>query len=362
MNQGLDNSTPVSPSYRGTFRRHRKLFCVPVVLGALAAGFFLFGIAKSYTSTASLWVDTAPPVSSSVGANTGAPLTEPPSASVQGILSELLMTRSFASTVAETSLLGKSLGSAAAIQLKAEDQLGAGQIVQSAPGNQILTIGYSASSPAMAQSVLAAVVTQLRHYTDRLTAEHNQTALVYDRAQVKDDQTALTAARSQVTAYQAQHPGVTESDPNYSSLVSAEDSAATQLAQANTALSQVASTSDANGWLITVLDPPSPGASATPGKSKMLEVIFAGVLGGMFVSFLAVVALTPAKKEAWEDELPIGNPLSADMPPADPFRAKAPGVANGSMHPTPGTTAFGQRRLSLGDRRFHTPPVPTDER
>lgn len=362
MNQGLDNSKPVPTSYRGTFRRHRKLFCAPIILGTLAAGFFLFGMAKSYTSTASLWVDTAPPVSSSVGANTGAPLTQPPSSAVQGVLSELLMTRSFASTVAETSLLGKSLGSAAAVQAKAEDHLGAGQIVQSVPGNQILALSYSASSPAMAQSVLGAVVTQLRHYTDRLTAQHNQTALGYDREQVKADETALSAARSQVTAYQAQHPGVTQSDPNYASLVSAEDSAATQLAQATTALSQVAGASNANGWLISVLDPPSPGISTTARKSKMAEVILGGVLGGVLVSFLAVVALTPAKKEAWEDELPFGNPLSPDVPPADPFKAKPSGVAGPSPHPTPGTTAFGQRRLSLGGRRFHTPSVPTDER
>ena len=55
-------------SYRETFRRHRKLLCTPMVLGALAAALFLFGMGRTYTSTASLWVDTAAPLPSSIGA------------------------------------------------------------------------------------------------------------------------------------------------------------------------------------------------------------------------------------------------------------------------------------------------------
>lgn len=361
MNQGLDKSKPPSTSYRATFRRHRKLFCTPVILGALAAAFFLFGIAKSDTSTASLWIDSAAPAPSSIGANTGAPLTEPPSTAVQGILSELLKTRAFASSVAETSLLGKSLGSGAAIQAKAEHQLGGGQIVQSIPGDQVLTVSYSASSPAMAESVLGAVVTQLRNYTDRLTAQHNQGALAYDREQEEAAETALATARSNVTAYQAQHPGATQSDPTYASLVSAENNAETQLAQANTTLSPVGGTSNSSGWSIQVIDPPSPATTATPRKSKMAEVILGGALGGLLVSFLAVVALTPAKEEVWEDELPIGSPLGPDVPPADPFPAESPGVATASAYLIRGTTASGERRLSLSHRRGQTPAVPTEE-
>ncbi len=362
MNQSPDKSQPPSTSYRGTFRRHRKLFCLPVILGVLAAAFFLFAVSKSYTSSASLWVDSDAPAPSSIGATTGAPLTEPPSTAVQGILSELLETRAFDSSVAENSLLGKSLGSSAAVQTKAVDTLGAGQIVQSVPGNQILSVSYSASSPGVAESVLGAVVTQLRNYTNRLTAEHNQGAVAYDREQAKADETALAAARSNVSAYLAQHPGATQNDPNYASLVSAENNAATQLAQANTSLSQSGGTSsNADGWSIQVIDAPSPAIAATPRKSKMAEVILGGALAGLLVSFLAVVALTPAKKESWEDELPIGSPLGPDGPPANPFRAEGPVGATGSAHATPGATAFGHRRLSLGDRRFQTPSAPSRE-
>ena len=41
VEQAPDKSKPPSTSYRETYRRHRKLFFVPVILGALAAAFFL---------------------------------------------------------------------------------------------------------------------------------------------------------------------------------------------------------------------------------------------------------------------------------------------------------------------------------
>ena len=90
MEQAPDESkSPPSTSYRETYRRHRKLFFVPVILGALAAGFMAFTSGGSYQSTASLWIDTAPPLASSVGASLSPPLTEPPAAAEQGILNEL---------------------------------------------------------------------------------------------------------------------------------------------------------------------------------------------------------------------------------------------------------------------------------
>src|SRR3954447_4439071 len=100
MDQGLDKSNAPSTSYRETFRRHRKLFCIPPILGALVAVFFAFGMSKSYNATANLWVDTAPPAASSIGAGS-APLSEPPAAAEQALLSELLNTDSFNASVAE---------------------------------------------------------------------------------------------------------------------------------------------------------------------------------------------------------------------------------------------------------------------
>ena len=343
MDHGLDKNKPPSTSYRETFRRHRKLLCLPMVLGALAAAFFLFGTGKTYKSTANLWVDTAPPVPSSVSANGGATLAEPPAAAEQGILSELLTTRSFAVSVVKAASRGKAGEQAAAL-------LGNGKVVAFATGPQVLQINYSASSPAVAQSVLAAIVTQLRVYTDRLAASHDQATAAYDRAQVKTAATALSSARSSVATYHAQHPGATAStDPTYASLVAAETNAATQLAQANTTLSQA---KNSQGWSIQVTDAPGPGATTPLRKSKIGEVILAGVLGGVLVSFLAVVALTPGKKEAWEDELPIAGPLAPDVPSPDPLRVVSPPPPAASAQSSSPPTAAPHRRLSLGNRGF----------
>jgi uncharacterized protein involved in exopolysaccharide biosynthesis len=301
-------------------------------------------------------------VASSVGA-TSSGLAEPPASAEAAILSELLTTGSFATSVAEHSLLGKSLGSPAAIRAKAAGLLSNGQLVQSVPGGQVLEISYSASSPEMAKSVLGALITQLRTYTNRLTAQHAQAAVAYDKAQAKAAQAALATARSNVAAYQAQHPGVSHTDPTYVSLVAAESNALTQLSQANTALSQATGTGS-DGWSMQVIDPPSQASTTTPHKSKIAEVILAGALGGALVSFLAVVALTPVRKERWEDELPIGRPLVPDVPSSGSFRNGSSGVHTPPVAPSPAATAVGAARRSLGDRRFQfrTSSAPTEKR
>jgi uncharacterized protein involved in exopolysaccharide biosynthesis len=225
-----------------------------------------------------------------------------------------------------------------------------------------LELSYTASSPAVAKSVLGAVIAQLRSYTTRLTAQHAQAAVAFDKGQVKAAETELATARSNVSAYQNEHPGVSHTDPTYVSLVAAENNALTQLSQANTALSQAVGTGS-DGWSMQVIDPPSQATTTTPHKSKIAEVILGGALGGALVSFLAAVALTPAKKETWEDELPIGGPLVPDLPPGGPPRNGSSGVI--AMPPTsnPAATAVGSAGRSLGERRFEfrTSPAPTEE-
>ena len=317
---------------------------MPIVLGILAAAFLVFTSGKSYESTASLWVDTAPPLASSVGASADTPLAEPPAAAVQGILSELLTTRAFASSVAKDSLLGKYLGSAASIQTNAPALLENGQVVPTVTGSQILKISYSGPSPAIAESALGGVIAQLRNYSDGLTAQHNQSAIAYDSEQVKIAKAGLATARSAVTAYLAGHPGASQSDPNYLSLGAAETNAVTQLGQANAALSQATGTRDAGGWTIQVVDPPGPAYTAVR-KKKMVEVILGGAFAGLLMSLLAVVALTPVKKELWEDELPTDKPFVPNVAPGKPLRTQSSA-----------TTASGQQlhrpRLSSGKRRI----------
>jgi uncharacterized protein involved in exopolysaccharide biosynthesis len=355
LKQTPDKSNPPSSSYRETFRRHRKLFCIPVVLGVLAGAFFVFTSTPSYKSTASLWVDTAPPLASTVGAGPTNPLVTPPAASEQSILTELLTTQSFAASVAKNSSLGKSLGSAASIFKNAPTYLEAGQVVPTVYGQQLLRISYSGSSPAEAQSVLNAVVTQLRDYNNSLTADHNDAAVAYDKEQVKLAEATLAAARSNVNTYLAQHPGASQADPNLLALTAAENNAVTALGTANATLSQASATNQTGGWTIEVIDPANLGLAPAVGKKKMLEVILGGAIGGMLLSFLIVVAITPAKKELWEDELPVGTAFPSHAAPADPFRgqAPAPGVfANGHSPARTGVGHSDGPRLSTSERRF----------
>ena len=347
MEQAPDKSkSPPSTSYRETYRRHRKLFFVPVILGALAAGFMAFTSGGSFKSSASLWIDTAPPLASSVGANLSPPLSEPPAAAEQGILNELLTTQAFATSVAKSSLLAKSLGSEASIQNNAPAYVENKQVGSLVTGAQVLKVTYTGQSAAMAESVLGGIVEQLRNYNDGLSARHDQAAVTYDKEQVNAAETALATARSNVNAYMAQHTNAGQSDPNLQSLTTAETNASTQVGQANTALAQVTSPASRIPWTIQVVDQPGPAISAALGKKKLLELILAGAFAGLLVSILAVVALTPAKKEMWEDELPIGRPFVPDAPPADPLPF--------SMQSSPVPTGFGKERprLATGGRQF----------
>ena len=239
--------------------------------------------------------------------DTSAALAEPPAAAEQGILSELLTTRAFAASVAETSLLGKSLGSADAIRENATRLLGNGQVVQTVPGGQILQISYSASSPAMAESVLGAVIAQLRNYTDRLTAQHDQAAVAYDREQVKAAADSTGDCAQQRHRLSGTAPGGHPNRPELRVSCRGREQCRDAARAGQYRAEPGDRTSNADGWSIQVIDPPSPASTTTLRKSKMAEVILGGALGGLLVSFLAVVALTPAKKEVWEDELPIGR-------------------------------------------------------
>jgi uncharacterized protein involved in exopolysaccharide biosynthesis len=291
------------------------LFRVPIVLGAAIAALFLFTSSASYKSTASLWVDTAAPVASSIGADGTPTQTDPPATSEQGILTELLTTDSFADAVARSSVLSTELGSPAAIRKGAPKLLQHGQVVATPAGGQILNVSYTGSSPTLAASVLGGILTQLRNYNNSLSAQHSAAAVAYDRQQVTLDEKALATANSNLKTYAAQHPNASKSDPTFLALSSAQNTAVTQLGQANTTLNQVTGAQNAGGWTIRVLDAPGPAASLAPGKKKLVGVILGGALAGALVSFLAIVAMTPAKKEEWEDELPLGRPSDPDDGP-----------------------------------------------
>jgi uncharacterized protein involved in exopolysaccharide biosynthesis len=306
------------PTYKQTFRRHRKLLSLPMVLGALVASYFAMAATPQYQATASLWVDTAAPNPSSVG---GQGIQISPAASEQSVLTELLATKSFAVEVAQNSLLGSYLASQGQgpLQKTAVDALEQLQVGSVIAGPQVLVISYTGPTEAVTTTTMQAIVKQLQKDNSGLTTQHTQAAVSYYTAQSTLAQKELTLARGQVANYLAANPKSNpQSDPNLSALMAAENSASTGLAQANTSLNQASAARSSGGWDVQVIDYPKSATSLAKGKKKMIEVILGGVLGGALVSFLATMALTPKLREPWEDELLDEPPTVAGVGPNRP--------------------------------------------
>src|SRR5436190_11055297 len=85
--------------YLDTFRQHRLLYLLPILIGIVIAVWFNLGAQKLYRSSTSLWSDTA---AGSANDLTGAP---PPAAQEQTMLNELLRTQYFTKAVARKSPL-----------------------------------------------------------------------------------------------------------------------------------------------------------------------------------------------------------------------------------------------------------------
>lgn len=305
-----------STTYRETFRRHRLLLSIPIVLAVAIAGFLTISSGKTYQSTASLWVDSPVTTDSSLG-NLNPAIT-PPSTQEQGVLTELLATRGFELSVGHHSLLGPYLashqssgissllgGGGGSVDAQIIAALAPANVTTGIPGPQILQVSYLGPTPAVAQSTLKAIVTQLRHDGAAYAQSHSRSALTYYLSQVNSATRTLASARSQAEAYRAQHPTAPANDPNLAALQTAVTSASNQLSQAQGNLSQAkaALKGAAAANVVRVLDPASYPVGPTTGKKKEVEGILAGLVGGLVVSLLGTIALTRRESDPWEDEL-----------------------------------------------------------
>lgn len=354
-----------STSYRETFRRHRKLLCLPMILGIFIAAWSVLGSAKSYQSTVSLWVDTPASMDSSLG-NVN-PAIVPPAQQEQNVVTELLSTRSFVLSVGHDSALAgylashrssgfspsalfSSLGGAGSVDNRIIAALDPTQVTTTVAGPQVLQLSWKGPTPAVAASTLGALVTQLQQDSARFSQAHSQGAIAYYKAQVQAASQALTAARSQVGAYINQHPGAAAGDPNLTALQAAEGVASTQLTQANSNYTTAASTSKDSGIAasaVQVIDPPNVPTGPTSGKKKALIAILGGLFGGALISFLGVVALTRRKSSSLEDE--DERRLRNEAPVAGP----SPVFANGHRA---AQSAVGTPRGLITGRRLAESP------
>jgi uncharacterized protein involved in exopolysaccharide biosynthesis len=367
-----------SSAYRETFRRHRVLLSLPIVIATLIGAYMVISAPKAYMSTVSLWVDN--PASSSSSIQDNNPSLTPPSQQEQSVLSELLSTDTFDQHVASQSQLGSYLasnssggglpliggggGGSTADRIAAA--LSAKNVVTAVPGPQILQISFTGPTPAVAQSTLKAIVSVLQKETARYLAQHNQAALGFNESQVATAKEAVTTARSAESAYLAQHPGANQGDPAMAALISNVASATSQLAQANTALTASKSASSGAAGSATVIDTPDLPSSATAGKKKEVEGVLGGLVAGIFISLLGTIALTRGKSDPWEEELAerapseglalVGKPSSPATPAAPAKSAAAGGHSNlADLLIKSGATHGGSHRLVRGSSQSGPP-------
>jgi uncharacterized protein involved in exopolysaccharide biosynthesis len=310
-----------SALYRQTFRRHRLLLTLPVVFALVLAAWTSFGHPKSYEATASLWVDKPASAQSSLGNLNPAEL--PPAQQEQQVLMELLTTRSFMTAVAEGSGLKQFLATQASdgfgptallsrltgpksLQDQVTAALGPQHVATVTPGPQVLQISYTGGSPAVARSTLQAIVTGLERDSADLGRRHNEVAVDYYRSQVQAASKTLSSLHDQIAAYARSHRKRGAADQNLAALQTAEGAANTQLNEANASLSQAAGAAQAgsDGSAVHVLDAPTVPVGPTSGMKRRIMAIVGGLFAGLVISFLAVVVLTPTRRDPWEDEQP----------------------------------------------------------
>ena len=315
-------------SYRQTFRQHRILFSLPIVLAVIVSAWAVLGSPKSYDSTTSLWVDTSAPADSSLG-NVDPALT-PPAQQEQTVVTELMATRSFVLSVGHKSLLGSYLathstsgfgpsallsGGGGSLDDRIIAALG-GKVMSTVAGPQILQLTYSGPTPAVAASTLGTVVQQLQADSARFVKVHGDSALTYYKAQVQTGSQAVAAARTELSSYLAQHRGAGLGDPTVNALTSAQSAANSQLNQATQNYNDAVSSlhGGSGGSTVSVVDPASTPIGPSSGKKKELMGLLGGLFAGALISLLGVVAMTKRKPtEPWEDEEPAAA-SSATMP------------------------------------------------
>lgn len=343
-----------STTYRESFRRHRLLLSLPIIIAMVIGGYMAFSAPKAYMSSTNLWVDS--PGSTGSTLDNLDPGATPPSQQEQSLLSELLATRDFDLAVGHQSLLGQYLAThgAGSLNTKIVNAL-TGAIVSGVPGPQVLSISYSGPTPEISQSVLKSVVAVLESQTAKLSQAHSNSAQIYDKSQIAAAQHSLTAARAEENAYLSQHPGAGPRDPNLTALSSAVTAAAGQLATARAGLSGASGGSAGGVSTLTVLDPATLPSVPTTGKKKDVEGVLGGLIAGCVISFLGVVALTRRESDPWEDELdetrpelPHGRPPAGQIP-SSVGHTSANDLENLVFADSPGAQYFSPERGFDGD-------------
>jgi len=331
----------MNPRYIETFKEHRLLFLVPVVIAAAIAAFSAVTATKMYQSDATLWSDSPTSSSAVFGAL-------PPAGQDQQLLNELLTTHYFDMAVAKRSPLlgylqthadsasglGKLTGmlkGKPGLDDRVSAALGASRVTSVAKGPHVLEVSYTAPEPRLAVQTLTAIITEFR----RQRASLRQDALQAAQHQVTAASDALTRARSKLSSYLQAHPSATRSDPQLQELATSEREAVGVLSNATDGINeatQAVVAGESTQTILKVIDAPQVPVAPTSGKKKLVVTTAGGAFAGAVLSALAVMMLTRRRSRvAVVDEEPAEEPElgsgDEDLPMPAAATERGPGLS-----------------------------------
>jgi uncharacterized protein involved in exopolysaccharide biosynthesis len=332
--------------YLDTYRQHRLLFLLPLLIGVVLAVWFNLGSPKLYRSSTSLWSDTA---GGSANDLTGAP---PPAAQEQTMLNELLRTQYFTKAVARkspledylkthpsqgwgpTALMAKLRGTPT-IEARIASALSIKRVTSLVLGPHVLQINYDGPTPMVSYQTLKAMVKEFEQQRNALRTD----AITAYQTAVSSASKALQDARTSIGAYIREHPSVPSSDPQMQALIHSERTAVDQLSGATQALNQAAnSTLSDSQTTLRVVDPPEVPTAAYSRHKKFAFAIIAGLFVGALVSFLAIFAMTKSGRGSVADvEVVRRDAATAARAEPQPRREEPQAVAqaSGAARPVP---------------------------
>jgi hypothetical protein len=330
----------VNPRYRETFRRNRRLFLLPVVLGAVIGLTFGLGSPKLYRSDATLSFKSFDTSAAQFGA-------QPPAAQNQAMLNELLATHGFPEAVAKrspledylknhdstswtpTALLKRFLKGKPTLDERIAEAFSSKRVT-SMPSTDLLEVSFAAPDPVLAQQTLKVLISEFLRQRKRLQGSALSTAI----AQFTKARTELAQAKTDLGTYVNQHPGsTTADDPELAALTHAQLQAVRGVRDAANTMNTAMNAVNGGTGLPTqasVFDEPRLPVGPTTGKKRVVELGFAGAFVGALISFLAIMFVSrPGASGAAPGPQPVGlpgpSPVDADHEAPEQERAAAQG-------------------------------------
>ena len=341
----------MNPSYVQTFKRHRLLFSLPVVIMTVLALWFVATTPKEYKSGASLFVDN--PVTQPSSFLDPNPADVTPAAQAQQLLNELLATKSFQMEVGRDGPLtqylethpSEGLGPMALLKKlrgsgSAEDRtakaLDAKHVLTTLPGGQILGIEFHGPTPEVAVGTVKALVKALNAERRNIDIARQQQAMTHFNNQANTARDAIATMNKELAAgnlSQAEALGIAQ----------ARSAAETRLTRGirgyNQAALSLAAAKEA-GPHYQVRDEPTLPAPAVSGMKKSVFGVVAGIFVGCLISFLAVVLLTGSEEKREREEL---REVIARVDDDVSLEGQATGTNGAAVPQVPRAKATGER-------------------